>query len=180
MIKIKWNITFSVRCCHWYRHFCHVLLTSSSMAPFFHYVKTTERRCDITPLVMWCCWHQCGHNMALMALSMASFVSRERWWKKGATWLLGNVMPVWYHLTLMASSIAPLHLLVQDDQNDMHQSFHTVGTSISIMWCQWQHCIHYVKTTETVCTISFLSCDAIDVVSVTCCKQCHQWHHSIC
>ena len=67
---------------------------------------------------------------------------------KCETWLFGHVMPMlqcWHHMTLMASSIAPLHLLFHDDWNEMQYDFFgpLVPLGISTMWCKWHHKWHY-------------------------------------
>ena len=43
--------------------------------------RQLKKRCDRTPLVMWCCWHQCQKHMTLIALSMSQFclLGRDDW-----------------------------------------------------------------------------------------------------
>ena len=61
----------------------------------FYYVKTKETRCDVTLLVMWCCWHQCAHHVSLTALSMPSFclLSQDNW-NNVQHYFFGDVIPV--------------------------------------------------------------------------------------
>ena len=66
--------------------------------------------------------------------------ARWRWLKQGATRLFVMWHQCWHHMTLMAPLIPPLHLFAQVIRCNMNFFSHLIlGTSISIMWCQW-HC----------------------------------------
>ena len=90
MIKMRWNMTFSVMWWYWYQHCCHMMLTVSSMTLLRLLGEDTETRCHMTLLVMWCCWHQCQQQRTLVALPMAPFSLQGKGdWNKVHYHLLG-------------------------------------------------------------------------------------------
>ena len=84
--------------------------------------------------ITWHWWHCEGHHFVLWGQDDWSRVQHD---------ILVMWYQCWHHITLMSSSVAPFYFSVQDDQSeiqhDFFQSFDTLGTSISINWCQW-HC----------------------------------------
>ena len=183
-------MTFSVQICHWYQHYCHLMLTASSMAPCFHEVKTAEKRCDMTLLVMWYCWHMCKHHMPLVVLSMSPFclLGWDDWNKLQHNFLV-TWCQCWYHMTLIALSMPLLHLLLQDALNEMQHDFfsHLLVLVLESASCDANGIINKtiafirIRKLKQCATYLFWSFDAIDAgVSVIWYQWYHQWHHSIC
>ena len=91
------------------------------------------------------------------------------------TMIFYHVMPVWNHITLMTSSIAPLHLLIQDDQNEMQHDF-------SVIWHCWhwyQH--HGMPMALSIAPLLSLGWDdwnnvQHNILAMWCHWCCCQWH----
>ena len=101
--------------CQWLHHICKV--------------KTIETRCNMTFLTMQRHWHH--HHIMLMALPMTPLhILGKVNWNKVQHDISCHVM-----LLALTSSIASLHSLSQDDQNE-------VQPNIFIMWHYWCHSSH--------------------------------------
>ena len=79
----------------------------------------------------------------------------------------------WHYMTLIASSIPPLYLLVQDDQNEMQHEHNVMPMALSIAplyslgqddWNNVQH--HFFGHVMPLMPVS-VSCDANSVISDT-------------
>ena len=125
-----------------------------------HYVKTTETRCHFTLLVVWCCWH-CN------------------FWDEAQLDFLVICCQWWHHIILMASSIAPLHLFLQYDQNKLQHDFFSHLTLLALASASFDVNSILNRTTAFIrsrwlkqCVTIFWACDATGAgVSVTLCKQ---------
>ena len=91
------------------------------------------------------------------------------------------------HMIPTVSSMAPSHLLCQDDQKEitcLFWSCNAIGTSNSIMWCQrlhqWHQYFCLVKIIKMRCNISFWSCDVIGIdFGIKWCHLFQKWHHGV-
>ena len=112
MIKMRWNMTFS--------HVtplipsllsCYAKCIISGTVLFITWIQLKQGEKGLL-LFIWCCWHQCQHCMTQISLSMLPFLLA--WDDIFCQWC-----QCWCHMTLMASSIPLLHLLVPDDWNEI-------------------------------------------------------------
>ena len=92
-----------------------------------HYIKNTNRRCNMTFLFMSCHWHWCQHNMMMMALSMAPL----------HCFIKTIEMRCNMHFLFM-SCIHKLKIF-KIKCNMTFWSRDTTGACISITWWKW-HC----------------------------------------
>ena len=119
-MKIRWNMNFSVMWCHWYQHCCHVIVTASSKAQFCSLGEENWNEV---------CHDSFAHVMLLAPVWASHYTdgnvnstvlfARLRWLKQGTHDFSVTWCKCWNHMTLMAALIQSLHLLVQDDQNEM-------------------------------------------------------------
>ena len=131
------------------------------------------------------------------------YTFRPRWYKWGAAWLSWLYDTTGMDISIMWCTqhcqMAPLHSLVQIDQNKVQHDFldhvpplgpvsasyeadgpvnntitflmakwsrwgvkwlfwscNAIDASISVIWCQWNHCIPKVKMIEMGCNMTFL------------------------
>ena len=92
----------------------------------------------------------------------------------------------WNYMILMPSSIAPLHLLVQDDWNEMQNDIFSHLTQLALpsascdandVFNSTNVFIRSRQRNKMWCSILH-SCDSTGAsVSVAWCQQCHQLHH---
>ena len=54
----------------WHHWHWHMIAKPSSMEPLHYLVGTSEIRCNMMVLVMWCLWHLHQHHMMPVALSI--------------------------------------------------------------------------------------------------------------
>ena len=106
-------------------------------------------------------------------INATSCFIRSGWLKQGATWPFFSMgCQHWHHMTLMASSVPPQHLLVQDGQKEMQITF----SVISHYWYWHQHCVMPMALSITplysldhdhwkIYNITFWSFDAINAGS---------------
>ena len=93
----------------------------------------------------------------------------------------------WHHLMLKALSMVQLHLLGQDNENEVQYDVfgHVLPLVLSLaLWCwwyhQWHHSIPLVKTIEMKYNMMIWPFDAIDTdISVTWWQWHLEWHHWI-
>ena len=162
-IKIRWNKIFSVMWCHRYQHYCHMMLTASSMALFCSIHVCSWNKVCHDPLghVMLLQWELASCNTESFFHGTIMFV-RSRWLKRyNMTFLV--MWHYWHWPQLHMMPVVQLHSLGQDNQNDVQGAFlgHVMplelgwhghhmmwlastfapydATDTGDMWCHWYH-----------------------------------------
>ena len=121
-----------------------------------------------------------SHNTNGVFNNTTAFL-RSRKLKGGATWLLlvmwHHSCWHWCHMMLMALSMAPLHSLNQDDQNEWQHDLFGLWRQ---QHYQWHHCIPWVRIIEVRCNMTFWLRSAFGTsISITSCWWHCQWYHYI-
>ena len=107
-------------CCQWHH--------------YIQWVIKIKMRWNITFSVMWCHLSQlCCHVMltALLTTPFCSLCGDN--WNKMQHDIFVMWCWCWLHVTLIASSIPQVHLLVQDNQNEMQQDLFSYLTHLALV-----------------------------------------------